>query len=175
MDTGRRTRLGSGRRRAVVRAGQGGIHDHRTMDRGGGHPGCQEGLCGLRELPVSDRPDAITTLRLRRGLHDQCEVRQPRQVGRADRLHRQAGDAEGTQDLRSTVTGAEPDQKELPLSYQWSQGPGKQTFYTIQDQAFPKKVADQYFSIQSAVLQGKTSPAEAAKQMQDAVSAWAKS
>ena len=75
----------------------------------------------------------------------------------------------------STVTGAEPDQKELPLSYQWSQGPGKQPFYTIQDQAFPKKVADQYFSIQSAVLQGKTSPAEAAKQMQDAVSAWAKS
>ena len=75
----------------------------------------------------------------------------------------------------STVTGAEPDQKELPLSYQWSQGPGKQPFYTIQDQAFPKKVADQYFAIQSDVLQGKTTPAEAAKQMQDAVSAWAKS
>jgi raffinose/stachyose/melibiose transport system substrate-binding protein len=75
----------------------------------------------------------------------------------------------------STVAGAEPDQKELPLSYQWSQGPGKQPFYTIQDQAFPKKVADQYFSIQSDVLQGKTSPAEAAKQMQSAVSAWAKS
>ena len=75
----------------------------------------------------------------------------------------------------STVAGAEPDQKELPLSYQWSQGPGKQPFYTIQDQAFPKKVADQYFSIQSDVLQGKISPAEAAKQMQDAVSAWAKS
>ena len=75
----------------------------------------------------------------------------------------------------STVAGAEPDQKELPLSYQWSQGPGKQPFYTIQDQAFPKKVADQYFAIQSDVLQGKTSPAEAAKQMQDAVSAWAKS
>jgi raffinose/stachyose/melibiose transport system substrate-binding protein len=75
----------------------------------------------------------------------------------------------------STVAGAEPDPKELPLSYQWSQGPGKQPFYTIQDQAFPKKVADQYFSIQSDVLQGKTSPAEAAKQMQSAVSAWAKS
>jgi raffinose/stachyose/melibiose transport system substrate-binding protein len=75
----------------------------------------------------------------------------------------------------STVAGAEPDPRELPLSSQWALGPGKQPFYTIQDQAFPKKVADQYFSIQSDVLQGKTSPAEAAKQMQDAVSAWAKS
>jgi ABC-type glycerol-3-phosphate transport system substrate-binding protein len=74
----------------------------------------------------------------------------------------------------STVTGAEPDPKELPLSSEWALGPAKQPFYIIQDQAFPKKVADQYFSIQSAVLQGKTSPAEAAKQMQDAVSAWAK-
>ena len=36
-------------------------------------------------------------------------------------------------------------------------------------------MADQYFAIQSDVLQGKASPAEAAKQMQDAVSAWAKS
>jgi ABC-type glycerol-3-phosphate transport system substrate-binding protein len=74
----------------------------------------------------------------------------------------------------SVVTGAEPDAKKLPLSSEWAQGPAKQPFYIIQDQAFPKKVADQYFSIQSAVLQGKTSPAEAAKQMQDAVSAWAK-
>ncbi|HET9303099.1 MAG TPA: extracellular solute-binding protein [Propionibacteriaceae bacterium] len=74
----------------------------------------------------------------------------------------------------STVAGAEPDPKELPLSYEWSQGPAKQPFYTIQDQAFPKKVADQYFSIQSDLLQGKITPEEAAKQMQDAVSAWAK-
>ena len=77
----------------------------------------------------------------------------------------------------STVTGAEPDPRgtSAVLSVVADAGPGNQTFYTIQDQAFPKKVADQYFSIQSAVLQGKTSPAEAAKQMQDAVSAWAKS
>jgi raffinose/stachyose/melibiose transport system substrate-binding protein len=75
----------------------------------------------------------------------------------------------------STVAGAEPDPKTSPLSYQWSQGPGKQPFYTIQDQAFPKKVADQYFAIQSDLLQGKITPEEAAKQMQDAVSAWAKS
>ena len=74
----------------------------------------------------------------------------------------------------STVAGAEPDQKELPLSYEWSQGPGKNPFYTIQDQAFPKQQADQYFSIQSDILQGKITPAEAAKQMQDVVSAWAK-
>ena len=74
----------------------------------------------------------------------------------------------------STVAGAEPDQTELPLSYKWSQGPGKNPFYTIQDQAFPKQQADQYFSIQSDILQGKITPAEAAKQMQDVVSAWAK-
>jgi raffinose/stachyose/melibiose transport system substrate-binding protein len=74
----------------------------------------------------------------------------------------------------STVAGAEPDQKELPLSYAWSQGPGKNPFFTIQDQAFPKQQADQYFTIQSDILQGKITPAEAAKQMQDVVSAWAK-
>ena len=74
----------------------------------------------------------------------------------------------------STVTGAEPDEKTLPLSYKWSQGPGKNPFYTIQDQAFPKQQADQYFSIQSDILQGKITPAEAAKKMQDVVSAWAK-
>jgi ABC-type glycerol-3-phosphate transport system substrate-binding protein len=75
----------------------------------------------------------------------------------------------------SAVAGAEPDQSKLPLSYEWSQGPGKDAFYTIQDQAFPKKQADQYFAVQSDVLQGKTGPAEAAKEMQKVVSAWAKS
>jgi raffinose/stachyose/melibiose transport system substrate-binding protein len=75
----------------------------------------------------------------------------------------------------STVKGAEPDQKTAPLAYEWSQGPGQQPFYTIQDQAFPKKQADQYFAIQSDVLQGKTTPEEAAKQMQEVISAWAKS
>jgi ABC-type glycerol-3-phosphate transport system substrate-binding protein len=75
----------------------------------------------------------------------------------------------------STVAGAEPDKSALPLAYSWSQGPGKSPFYTIQDQAFPKKQADQYFAIQSDVLQGKTNPADAAKQMQDVISAWTKS
>ncbi len=74
----------------------------------------------------------------------------------------------------STVKGAEPDQKTAPLASEWSQGPGQQPFYTIQDQAFPKKQADQYFAIQSDVLQGKTTPEEAAKQMQEVISAWAK-
>jgi raffinose/stachyose/melibiose transport system substrate-binding protein len=74
----------------------------------------------------------------------------------------------------STVTGAEPDQKTAPLAYEWSQGPGKQPFYTIQDQAFPKQQSDQYFTIQSDLLQGKITPEEAAKKMQEVVSAWAK-
>jgi raffinose/stachyose/melibiose transport system substrate-binding protein len=74
----------------------------------------------------------------------------------------------------STVKGAEPDQKSAPLAYEWSKGPGQEAFYTIQDQAFPKQQADQYFAVQSDILQGKVSPAEAAKKMQDVVSAWAK-
>jgi len=74
----------------------------------------------------------------------------------------------------STVAGSEPDKATLPLSYEWAQGPGKQPFYTIQDQAFPKQQADQYFAIQSDVLQGTTSPTEAAKKMQDVVKAWDK-
>jgi raffinose/stachyose/melibiose transport system substrate-binding protein len=73
----------------------------------------------------------------------------------------------------STVQGAEPDQKTAPLAYEWSQGPGQEPFYTIQDQAFPKQQADQYFAIQSDLLQGKITPEEAAKKMQDVVSAWA--
>jgi raffinose/stachyose/melibiose transport system substrate-binding protein len=74
----------------------------------------------------------------------------------------------------STVKGAEPDPKQLPLSAEWSKKYGSNPFYTIQDQAFPKKEADQYFSVQSDILQGTMTPAEAAKKMQDVVSAWAK-
>jgi raffinose/stachyose/melibiose transport system substrate-binding protein len=44
--------------------------------------------------------------------------------------------------------------------------------YTIQDQAFPKAVADSYFSVQSQVLQGDSSPADAARDMQQIVSEW---
>jgi raffinose/stachyose/melibiose transport system substrate-binding protein len=75
----------------------------------------------------------------------------------------------------SPVTGAEPDKTKLPLSYQWTEISKTSPFYTIQDQAFPKQQADQYFSVQSDLLQGKTTPAAAAKTMQGVVSAWAKS
>ena len=74
----------------------------------------------------------------------------------------------------STVKGAEPDPKTAPLAYEWLQGQGQQPFYTIQDQAFPKQQADQYFAVQSDILQGKVDPAEAAKRMQEIISAWAK-
>jgi raffinose/stachyose/melibiose transport system substrate-binding protein len=74
----------------------------------------------------------------------------------------------------STAKGAEPDPKALPLSYEWSKKYGANPFYTIQDQAFPKKQADQYFTIQSDLLQGSVTPAAAAKKMQDVISAWAK-
>jgi raffinose/stachyose/melibiose transport system substrate-binding protein len=74
----------------------------------------------------------------------------------------------------STAKGAEPDPKTLPLSYEWSKKYGGNPFYTIQDQAFPKKQADQYFTVQSDLLQGSVTPAAAAKKMQEIVSAWAK-
>ncbi|MEU8222599.1 extracellular solute-binding protein [Kribbella sp. NPDC048915] len=75
----------------------------------------------------------------------------------------------------STVKGAEPDPKALPLSAEWADKAGDHPFYTIQDQAFPKKEADQYFSVQSDLLQGKMTPDAAAKKMQEVISAWAKS
>lgn len=78
------------------------------------------------------------------------------------------------QNTSSTVAGAEPDPKTLPLSAKWAEGPGKNPFYTIQDQAFPKQQADQYFTVQSDILQGKIDPAQSAKKMQEIVSAWAK-
>jgi raffinose/stachyose/melibiose transport system substrate-binding protein len=73
----------------------------------------------------------------------------------------------------SPVAGGEPDKTKLPLSYEWTQINKTSPFYTIQDQAFPKQQADQYFAVQSDLLQGKVTPAAAAKRMQDVVSAWA--
>jgi raffinose/stachyose/melibiose transport system substrate-binding protein len=73
----------------------------------------------------------------------------------------------------STVKGAEADLGELPLSAEWDEKYGDRPFYTIQDQAFPKQQADQYFSVQSDLLQGSMTPAAAAKKMQEIVSAWA--
>jgi raffinose/stachyose/melibiose transport system substrate-binding protein len=88
--------------------------------------------------------------------------------------HRAAGDPEGSEGLRLDRAGRRADPKTAPLAYEWSQGPGQQPFYTVQDQAFPKQQSDQYFAIQSDILQGKVDPAGAAKRMQDVVSAWAK-
>ena len=100
---------------------------------------------------------------------------QPGQVGGADRLHRPARDAEGAEGLSaSTVKGAEPDQKTLPLSYEWSQGPGKQPVLHHPGPGVPEEAGRPVLRIQSDVLQGKITPEEAAKKMQDVVSAWAK-
>lgn len=74
----------------------------------------------------------------------------------------------------STVAGAEPDKTKLPLAAKWAEINKTSPFYVVQDQAFPKQQADQYFSVQSDLLQGKVTPSEAAKKMQDIVSAWVK-
>jgi len=62
----------------------------------------------------------------------------------------------------------------LPLAAEWAEITKTSPFFTVQDQAFPKQQADQYFSVQSDLLQGSVTPAEAAKKMQDIVSAWVK-
>lgn len=72
----------------------------------------------------------------------------------------------------STVEGAGPDPDEMPLSHEWNENYGESPFYTIQDQAFPKQQADQFFSVQSDVLQKNITPEEAAKQMEEVISAW---
>ena len=78
------------------------------------------------------------------------------------------------QNTSSPVTGAEPDASKLPLSAQWAEFNKTSPFYTVQDQAFPKQQADQYFAVQSDLLQGSVTPAEAAQEMQRIVAAWVK-
>ncbi|WP_114853123.1 ABC transporter substrate-binding protein [Brachybacterium sp. YJGR34] len=76
------------------------------------------------------------------------------------------------QNSQSAVLAAPPDPDEFPLSAQWTQIREESEIYTIQDQAFPKAVADSYFAVQSKVLQGNLSSAEAARDMQQIVKDW---
>ena len=76
------------------------------------------------------------------------------------------------QNTQSATLDAAPDPDDFPLSAQWSQIREESAIYTIQDQAFPKAVADSYFALQSDVLQGNSSPAEAARDMQQIVADW---
>ncbi len=74
---------------------------------------------GTFQLPTDQQPGAA--LRLRRGLHDQRQVRQQGQGGRADRLHRPAGHPAGARaspDRRSTAPSR--TKTKLPLAYEWS-------------------------------------------------------
>jgi raffinose/stachyose/melibiose transport system substrate-binding protein len=72
----------------------------------------------------------------------------------------------------ATIEAApQPDVK--PLSAQWSQFQQEAPYYLVMDQAFPKDVADGYFQVQSDVLQGNVTPAEAAQAMEELVSQWA--
>jgi raffinose/stachyose/melibiose transport system substrate-binding protein len=85
----------------------------------------------------------------------------------------QAETQKALQSTDSTVDGAEPDASEFPLSAEWAEINKESPFYTIQDQAFPKEQSDQYFTVQSDLLQGSIEPAEAASRMDEIVSAWA--
>src|SRR5699024_8338821 len=74
------------------------------------------------------------------------------------------------ENTQSATLAAAPDPDEYPLSAQWARIRQESPIYTIQDQAFPKAVADSYFALQSEVLQGDTSPEQAARDMQQTVS-----
>lgn len=76
------------------------------------------------------------------------------------------------QNTQSATLEAAPDPEEFPLSAQWAQIREESAIYTIQDQAFPKAVADSYFALQSDVLQSNSAPAQAARDMQQIVADW---
>ncbi|UVY84518.1 ABC transporter substrate-binding protein [Brachybacterium sp. NBEC-018] len=73
---------------------------------------------------------------------------------------------------QSAVLASPPDPEQFPLSAAWTSIRETSPIYTIQDQAFPKAVADSYFAVQSSVLQGKDDPRTAAADMQTIVSEW---
>jgi raffinose/stachyose/melibiose transport system substrate-binding protein len=66
----------------------------------------------------------------------------------------------------STVIAAKPDPAKDPLAAQNFDILNSEPFYTIQDQALPAEQANGYFDVQSKVVQGSMTPAEAATQMQ---------
>lgn len=68
---------------------------------------------------------------------------------------------------QSAVLDAPPDAEEWPLSAQWAEIQAEGEHYVIQDQAFSQQLADNYFEVQSAVLQGNISPEDAAVRMEE--------
>lgn len=80
----------------------------------------------------------------------------------------------GQNNNRSTVLEATPDKSKLPHGAEWARIQQEAPSYVIQDQAFPKDLADGYFKVQSDVLQGNITPQQAAEQMDTLVSQWEK-
>lgn len=73
------------------------------------------------------------------------------------------------QNTQSTVKGAGPDPSKYPASVLNAKIGASAPYYTIQDQALPAQTANTYFSIQSEVVQGSMTPAQAAAQMEPAI------
>ena len=70
------------------------------------------------------------------------------------------------------VLSDNPKAEQFPLAAQWAEWQSEHSSYTIQDQAFPKELADAYFQIQSEITQGKVTPEQAAANMQEAIEAF---
>lgn len=73
------------------------------------------------------------------------------------------------QNTQSTVQGAGPDPAKYPASVENAKIGASAPYYTIQDQALTAQQANAYFGIQSQVIQGAVTPAQAASQMQPAM------
>jgi len=71
----------------------------------------------------------------------------------------------------STTKGGIPSENANPLAVEYADLIAGNDTYTIMDQAFPAEfMSTTYFRLQSEVAAGKTSPADAAKQMQQGLS-----
>ncbi|MCL2515871.1 MAG: extracellular solute-binding protein [Microbacteriaceae bacterium] len=83
----------------------------------------------------------------------------------------QVSTQQALQNTQSTVKGAGPDPAKYPASALNAQIGASAPFFTIQDQALPAQTANTFFSLQSQVVLGSITPAQAAAQMEPAIKA----
>src|SRR5690606_11475435 len=76
------------------------LHDHRPLDRVRADRRLRQVARRVRHLRAADRPGSAEVLRVRRGLHAECSVREPGERGQTARLPGPAGDPEGAAEPR---------------------------------------------------------------------------
>lgn len=79
------------------------------------------------------------------------------------------------QNTLSTVKGAQANPATQPLSAENNKIGATEPFYLVQDQALPQNISNDFYQVQSNVIQGVITPQKAAQEMQQYISTWAKS